>query len=90
MLSRFIFKNYRQDYIPTYEDNFQTSAFVDGMESDIEILDTPGSEEVFYNLFIKDQLNQSMKQSRISNLDAYILAYDTTNLESFKALEALH
>ncbi len=60
------------------------------MESDIEILDTPGSEEVFYNLFIKDQLNQSMKQSRISNLDAYILAYDTTNLESFKALEALH
>ena len=90
MLSRFIFKNYRQEYIPTYEDNFQTSTIVDGMESDIEILDTPGSEEAFYNLFIKDQLNKSMKQSRISNLDAFILAYDTTNLETFKALEALH
>jgi len=54
LISRYIFKNYRQDYIPTFEDNFCATAKVDGIESDLEILDTPGSEEAFYNLFIKD------------------------------------
>ena len=56
LISRFIFNSYREDYIPTYEDNFHTSTKIDGMESEINILDTPGSEEAFYNLYIKDQI----------------------------------
>ena len=65
---------------------------VEGFESDLNLLDTPGTEEEFYNLFIKDQLipSQNTTQNRLAALDAYFLVYDTTNLESFKALEPFH
>ena len=56
LITRFIFNTYRSDYVPTYEDNFKASERVEGVESDLNLLDTPGTEEAFYNLFIKDQL----------------------------------
>lgn len=56
LITLFIFNTFRSEYIPTYEDNFKVSTQVDGFESELELLDTPGTEEAFYNLFIKDQL----------------------------------
>jgi len=92
LITRFIFNTYRAEYIPTYEDNFKATAQVDGVESDLELLDTPGTEEAFYNLFIKNQLIPSEKnpKNRLIELDAYFLVYDTTNQDSFKALEPFH
>lgn len=93
LITRFIFNTFRSEYIPTYEDIFKVSAKVDGYESDLELLDTPGTEEAFYNLFIKDNLGQNssnVTRNRLLDLDAYFLVYDTTNLESFRALKPFH
>jgi hypothetical protein len=57
---------------------------VDNVESEFDLLDTPGSESAFQKLFIEQ------KNTKYADLDAYFLIYDLTNQESFKALEPLH
>ena len=57
---------------------------MDNVESEFDLLDTPGSESSFQKLFIES------KDSKYEGLDAYLLVYDLTNMESFKALDPLH
>ncbi len=84
LICRYLFDTYREDYIPTYEDHFQSMAIIDNIESEFEIVDTPGSDQAFTNLIIEK------KDSMYNDLDAYVLVYDITNVESFKALDPLY
>ena len=59
-------------------------AVVDNIQSEFEIVDTPGSDQAFTNLIIEK------KDTMYNDLDAYVLVYDITNVESFKALDPLY
>lgn len=40
--------------MPTIEDHYSKVITLDGYETEVEILDTPGSEEMFYKVLIQE------------------------------------
>jgi hypothetical protein len=57
---------------------------LDNLESDFDVVDTPGNEEAFSRLFINTKANA------LNRTDVYIMVYDVSNCESFKALDPLY
>lgn len=52
LITRYLFNSVREDYVPTYEDQFTQQVTVDGLDCELEILDTPGNEETFYKVLV--------------------------------------
>jgi predicted GTPase len=54
LVCRYVFGSYRVDHMPTVEDIYTKEVLVDGGSCDLEILDTPGNEEMFYKVLIQE------------------------------------
>ncbi|TNV78211.1 hypothetical protein FGO68_gene7939 [Halteria grandinella] len=99
LITRYLFNSVREDYVPTYEDQFTQQVTVDGVDCEVEILDTPGSEETFYKVLVAQSVMvQGNRESqavlegckKIIDRDAILLVYDITNKDSFTQLESYY
>ena len=51
---RYLFGSFREDHVPTLEDIYTQTVNVDQIDCELEIMDTPGSEEMFYKVLIQE------------------------------------
>ena len=73
---RFINYNAPQEHDPTIEDRYKSKTNIEGVEYNIEILDTAGEEDY-----------QNMMDSWINFGDGFLLIFAINDEESFKMLE---
>lgn len=87
--------------MPTIEDHYSKVVTLDGYETEVEILDTPGSEEMFYKVFIQEQVKQARQSvvvgslhnpqgNKLMEMDALILLFDITKPETFKSMDSIY
>ena len=76
IIYRFIDCNAPQEHDPTIEDRYKASINIEGIDFEIEILDTGGEEDY-----------QNMMDMWISFGEGFLLVFDITNRESFEVLK---
>ena len=76
IIYRFINYNAPEEHDPTIEDRYKASINIEGIDFEIEILDTNGEEDY-----------QNMMDMWISFGEGFLLVFDITNRESFEVLK---
>lgn len=76
MTLRFIKGEYHDFYDPTIDDSYLFTTMVDGVQWQIEVLDTAGQEE-YRGLWVEHAISQG---------DAFIITYAINSIDSFKAV----
>jgi small GTP-binding protein len=75
--SRFLFDRFHKEYTSTIEDTYSIETKIDGVITELEVLDTSGRPEY-----------RSVTEYRLSEVQGFALIYDVTNLSSFKEIQS--
>ena len=76
LIRRFVFNSFSFEYVPTLEDYYKKSEYIDSVPYELHILDTSGAEDF-----------DSLIGEWITDKDGVILAYSIENQENFKSLQ---